>query len=208
MEYLRNKEELEIRGIKYPIDTDFRTWISFEKKISTESEEESVKTMLTFAVNANLPICRESFDEILSFFMCGKKIEENNDKNKSASSNNSEIAVDFIADEALIYAAFKAQYGIDLRKDCLHWWDFIALFNGLTEEHLICKIMSYRTIDLDKVDKHIRPEYKKLKDKYSLTRKHFNTVEERNEALKNRIKKIQKEVEQNATKRRNSQDRY
>ena len=81
MDYLRNKEELKIQGVNYPINTDFREWISFEKKIATESEEESIKRMLEFAVNANLPICRETFDEILSFFMCGKKIDENSSKN-------------------------------------------------------------------------------------------------------------------------------
>lgn len=202
MDYLRNKEELKIQGVNYPINTDFREWISFEKKIATESEEESIKRMLEFAVNANLPICRETFDEILSFFMCGKKFDENSSKNSGnqTTSSKAETAVDFFVDEPLIFSAFKAQYGIDLRKDYLHWWDFIALFNGLTEEHLICKIMGYRTIDLDKVDKSIRPEYKKLKDKYSLNAKHYATAEERNEALKNRIKKIQREVERNATK--------
>lgn len=198
MEYLRNKKELEIRGVKYPIETDFRYWISFEKTATAESEDESIKKMLEFAAKAKLPICRECFDEILSFFMCGKKADAEGEKNKNSSSASTEKAIDFIVDEPLIYAAFKAQYGIDLRADYLHWWDFIALLNGLTEEHLICKIMGYRTMDLNKVDKSIRPEYKKLKDKYSLTRKRYNSLEARNEALKNRMKKIQREVEKNS----------
>lgn len=191
MKFKKNIEELEIRGKLFKIDTDFRTWISLEKEVTeAKNDEDSFKPLLNFALSQNLPICRETFDEILSFFVCGKKKE-----NSSGSESHQEPSIDFEKDEELIFCAFLTQYRINLRADYLHWWDFMAMLNGLTEEHTICKIMGYRTMDLSKIDKKLRPEYQKLKDKYSLTKKHFATLEDRNNALRERVKKIQKEVE-------------
>lgn len=55
-----------------------------------------------------------------------------------------EIVLDYAIDADYIYAAFLSQYGIDLLdvKE-LHWHKFLALFKGLKDDEMICKIMSY-----------------------------------------------------------------
>ena len=62
------------------------------------------------------------------------------------------------------------QYKIDLNSiEYMHWWKFKALFEGLTENTQIVKIMGYRAMDLSKIkDKEEKKRYKKLQREYAL----------------------------------------
>lgn len=55
----------------------------------------------------------------------------------------------FQKDGALIYSAFYQQYGIDLNRDDLHWWAFLALFNDLDPECRFYRILRLRQGFLD-----------------------------------------------------------
>lgn len=59
-------------------------------------------------------------------------------------------AVDFTFDAQEIYASFMRDYGIDLVKERgrLHWCAFIALFNGLSDDTPIRRIMRIRTEEM------------------------------------------------------------
>lgn len=59
-------------------------------------------------------------------------------------------AVDFTFDAAEIYASFMRDYGIDLvqQRGRLHWCAFIALFNGLSDDTPIRRIMRIRTEEM------------------------------------------------------------
>jgi hypothetical protein len=52
---------------------------------------------------------------------------------------------DFRHDSALIYASFMQTYGIDLIKNDLHWWEFLALFKGLTDDCIMRRVMDIRS---------------------------------------------------------------
>lgn len=50
----------------------------------------------------------------------------------------------FTRDGGMIYSAFRGQYGIDLQKDELHWWAFLALFHDLAADCRFYQILHYR----------------------------------------------------------------
>lgn len=49
---------------------------------------------------------------------------------------SAEVVMDYTADADYIYAAFIEQYGIDLLKKRLHWYQFCALLHGLHDTEL------------------------------------------------------------------------
>lgn len=188
MNYKKPEKEITVKGVKYEIDTDFRTWAAFACEIeNTKSEKDAFFTVANFVGKLGLPLSRESLEAVLLFFCCGETESDKNDKQK-------EQALDFKKDEELITAAFRTQYGIDLRSEYLHWWDFLANIKGLKSDLPIVEIMGYRTIDLGKVDKSRKAYYRKLKNKYSLRKKHYVSLEDRDNALKEHVKKIQERV--------------
>ncbi|MCG8619708.1 MAG: bacteriophage Gp15 family protein, partial [Desulfobacterales bacterium] len=50
----------------------------------------------------------------------------------------------FSKDANLIYAAFKQTHGIDLQREKLHWWQFLALFMDLGPDTTFCSLVSLR----------------------------------------------------------------
>ena len=64
----------------------------------------------------------------------------------------------------LIYAAFMQQYHIDLLTVNLHWYEFKSLFDGLTENTQLIKVIGYRTTEIDKMPKEQRKEALRLKE--------------------------------------------
>lgn len=76
--------------------------------------------------------------------------------------------ISYVKDDALIYAAFLQQYGIDLADGELHWHKFRALLDGLTEDTQLVKVMRYRSIKLGDVSTEERKFYRDMQEFYSL----------------------------------------
>lgn len=190
MIYTEPPETLKVKNVDYPIDTDFRTWAMFYTDMSKlKGERERFKATVDMMRKLKLPLCKESINAVFTFMSGGKDVD-----GKGDISGVTERAIDFEVDEELITAAFQSQYSINLRKEGLHWWDFLAYFNGLLPENAICKIMGYRTVDTRKMVKEQKAFYTKLKNKYALDKVHYANITDRNNALKAKIKRIQREV--------------
>lgn len=99
-------------------------------------------------------------------------------------------AFSFEQDANLIYAAFYATYNISLTTvDFLHWWEFMALFEGLPENTLIQRVMYWRTVDLTGLSKHERKHVLKMRQLFALKgpEKQAMTIEELNQQSKDRV---------------------
>lgn len=168
-------EEVTVGGKPYFIDTDFRTFIIFEKIVLDPALEarQRVAELLELVYTDEIPDDIEgAFNAALGIYRCG------NDKPTRASSirKNGDVELkpkqiyDYEKDAPYIYAAFFSQYGIDLNEiDYMHWWKFHALFSGLTSSTKIVEIMGYRATDLSKIsDKNERARLAKLKRIYDL----------------------------------------
>lgn len=82
-------------------------------------------------------------------------------------SDNGRIAYDFEIDSDLIYASMFSQYGVEIDKERIHWFKFIAMFRCLKDTELN-DLMYYRTVDISKLPKQQRADMRKLQDKYRI----------------------------------------
>lgn len=152
----------------FVVNTDFRVWIQVEHLFAEKRQLTPDALLQLFSLIFAEKVLPKSFQEtlsaILAFYNCGKVA-----KKGGKAKENSARVVSFTEDAGLIYAAFLAQYGIDLTSASMHWWKFRALFDGLTDNHKIIEIMGYRGLDLSKIkDREQRARYRRLKEMYKL----------------------------------------
>lgn len=160
-----------INGWEYPIRSDFRTMIKFEQLMQDPAVTDQDRTWL--ALNLFYPEIPDDLDQAVEkmiwFYRCDKQDNLYMKRAKKKKSKKTDRIYDFEYDDDYIYAAFMAQYHMDLhRVKNLHWWKFRAMFNSLNEDTQFVKIMEYRAVELDKVPKEKRAFYKRMKMLYAL----------------------------------------
>lgn len=150
----------------YPINTDFRTWIKFT--LLLESYNDIVNVMAEAVIlcfkdkNRLPPDFVTAFAELVKFCTGYEKSD------KSGKTSGKRI-YSFEHDSELIYAAFLHDYGIDLSRANLHWYEFKALLTGLHKDNIFCEVMSYRAMDLSTIkDKEQRKFYRDMQRKFKL----------------------------------------
>lgn len=82
-----------------------------------------------------------------------------------------ERTIDFIQDASLIYSAFRQTYGINLFNEYgrLHWYEFIALLEGVPEDTLLYQVRNIRAWKPQKGDStEYKRKMRKLKDQYKI----------------------------------------
>lgn len=148
--------DVSIGGLNIPINSDFRTGILFSLLMEDSEIIDSEKIFLAIDLYfEDLPKdlnMKEIIDVIIWFYRCDKPINNeilsDKDNEDNASISNPILSYEYDAD--YIYSAFLSQYNIDLQDvEYMHWWKFKALLQGLSEEHLISKIMGYRAMVID-----------------------------------------------------------
>lgn len=157
-----------IDDIEYEINTDFRVGILFSIAMNDNSlsDEEKCETAIRLYYKVVPHNIQKAIEQILLFYSCNKQAS-----NSSESSNSCrEKVFDYEIDANYIYSAFLTQYNIDLNSvEYLHWFKFKALFDSLDENLMLCKIIKYRSIDLNKIkDKDEKNYYKKMKETYAI----------------------------------------
>lgn len=176
---------IKVKNTKYKVKTDFRTWINVESILTDDNIPANYKIFVMANIldlfYGNEKIFKEPMDAvidgILSFWRMFKE-----PSNQRHIGGNSDTAYDYEEDFDLICAAFKQQYDINLRREQMHWFEYKSLFDGFTKETQFIKIVGYRTVDINKIPKEQRKEYRRLKELYSIK--------------KNKIhKRTQKEIE-------------
>jgi hypothetical protein len=187
----RLPQSIEIDGVDYPINTDFRLMIEFEIASNGPGtiEEKGPKTLAIverffngiFSDNVDLAV--EAF---LWFYHCDdrtKKTVEDASKLKKAP----RPSYSFDIDSALIYAAFLDQYNIDLvNVKYLHWWAFRSLMTALRDDHEFKKVMGYRSMPITKdMSPEQKKAYQKLKKIYRLP--DYRTEEEKESDFANSL---------------------
>lgn len=128
-----------IEGNKYPINTDFRVAIKCDEILNDSSIDDLDRgiliTGLLFGVDS--PYCQEALDK-------AKKYLEN-----GATEQGKKI-LDFKQHWDYYYGAFRAQYGIDLNKDELHYHEFVSLCKTLKNQ-AINDVIEVLTYDMSEV---------------------------------------------------------
>ena len=165
---------VEVDGVMYSVRTDFRGWLKFYEFIRNRdfTAETVAEMLLTIYKDQLPPTIEQAFAAAVDFFSCGEK----------AKGGKGKPVIDFAQDAGSIYAAFRQQYGINLVTDNLHWYEFRALFDNLTDDTQMVKIMEFRSVNLAKIkDKETKDYYRKMKRAYRL--KDTRSDEEREQEL-------------------------
>lgn len=184
-------ESLNVCGVEYPIDSDFRTVLRYNKQLDQTSENDPEGIIQCMKI-----IFREEFPEdileaikVLNWFVkCGKTEKKRRPSNRLLGINNN-TPFDFQMDGEMIFSAFKRNdvYGIDLLEvPYLHWWKFIAMLDDIPEGTRFHRIVDYRTIDTNNknLSKEARDVYSALQRYYKIRAEKDQRNEELVKALK------------------------
>lgn len=181
-------ESLKIGGVEYPIHTDFRVILAYDRMLN--SGEDNGRTMLQ-ALQSIFDVIPRDIEEAITalnwFINCGKREKQYKPSHKVLGIN-SNLPFDFEEDDLLIWSAFKARYGIDLLKiESLHWWLFRALLDDLGEEVRLSQIMQYRVIDtnMDGISKERKKFLEAMQRYYKISKYEEERDEEFIQALLN-----------------------
>ena len=165
-----------IMGKEYEIETDFRVSVLFELMMQDDDlspTEKCLQSLQLYFPQVHFWRSEEQIVEaiksIIWFYKCGRSDKERERKKRDDDDEEGEKPeryYSFDYDDEYIYAAFLQQYGINLTTARLHWWEFRALFKGLSHDCEFCKIMGYRatkiTGEMSKGEKDFYHKMKKL----------------------------------------------
>ncbi len=178
----------EYKGI--PLSADFRNMIQVDLIMAASDSSEVEKTIA--ALNQLYPEIpsdiNAAMEGLVWFYTRGAVVE----KGKGAAPKQTpKKGFSFEQDANLIYAAFYAVYGLSLTTvEFLHWWEFMALFEGLPETTLIKQVMYWRTADVSGMTKNERKHVLKMRGLFALKDADGGqplTVEELNQQTKDRV---------------------
>lgn len=130
-------------GVYYPIRTDFSVWLEFARLIEQE-EARGIVRALNLCYKSKSPEDPIEAIKLLCEFFAGGASEERE-------SESGEQIISFTQDEELIYASFLSEYGIDLSKEKLHWWRFLALLKNLSPDSSLMRVAHIRAAKLSDI---------------------------------------------------------
>lgn len=165
---LQNGLPEEFEGI--PISADFRNMIQVDLILREEGVPDAEKTLAALSqLYPEIPAdLEQAVRGLVWFFSRGG--QETGESGKGPEGGPAPPrAFDYDQDANLIYAAFYATYGISLTTvEFLHWWEFLALFEGLPEDTLIKRVMYWRTANLSELPKEARKHVRKMRSLFAL----------------------------------------
>lgn len=168
---------VNIEGLDYLINTDFRIGIMFEQLMQDKkvTDEQKLELAIGLYLKNKVRNKAESVQKILWFYSCGHKEKAN----RGGSGALRKAIYDYNEDAEYIYSAFLQQYNVDLQDASLHWWKFKAMMQGL-KDCRFTEIMGYRSVNLKDVPECQRNFYTKMKRLYALP---DNRTEEEKEQM-------------------------
>ena len=172
-------DALVVDGKSYLLHTDFRRWVQIESIIFEKDLPflNKISRVLSLAFQTLPPSFDVALSGLVMFYTGGS-----GDKKVLTQSQPVRRSYSFSQDAAFIYAAFMQEYGLDLYKEEMHWWQFCALFRGLSDRTRFVKIAGYRMMNTaDIQDAGYKQFVNHMKALYALP--DLRTEEEKEEML-------------------------
>lgn len=165
--------KVDINGKIYPINTDYRVALKCLEIADDEeiSDEERILAILYLLFGFIPEDNQELFiEKAKNFLQCNEPTKKHQDRGKD---------MDFQQDMKYIIPSFISDYNIDLTKDeSLHFWLFIDLISGLTEECVLNRIRNIRNTNISDIsDDKTRQKLIKAKEDFALKTKHLKLTE-------------------------------
>ena len=149
---------------EYLINTDFKVALKCLEIINdgkiSDAERTYAVIYLLFDIVPNVEDMEEFLRLTRVYLQCGEETKTHEERKKD---------MDFKHDKSYISASFMSDYQIDLSKVDMHWWQFMELLQGLTEETMLSRIREVRNFDLnDLKDAKARGKMVKAKEQLAL----------------------------------------
>ena len=185
---------IEVKDKKYKINTSFKIAIKCNEIAKCEEIGKVERTLAIVYLLLGEEALEdfENYNDILrlikQYLLCGKE-EIKNDK---------EPDMDYVEDYSYIKTSFRSDYGMDIDKEDLHWWEFSDLMNGLSNSELgscciLNRIRNLRNYDTSKVkdinertkieEAKRQVELKRNKAENHLTKEQIRSIEELNKII-------------------------
>lgn len=165
-----------INGTKYPINTSYKIGLKCQKIALDKSIGDYERTLaiiyLIFGDKGleNSEDYEGLLEKAIFYLKCGEE-----DKGDSEEPN-----MDFEQDFDYIEASFVSDHKIDLEKIDMHWWKFMNLLNGLTENCILNRIRYIRDFDVSQIKNQKEKEkWLKQKAKFAI-KKEVSKLSEKN----------------------------
>lgn len=136
-----------IDGVRYDINTDYRVALRcFEIIDDPDISDYERAAAITYLLFTSIPDDKEVMNRMIE--MAGKYLRCGTDEEEQTSHTRD---MDLIQDESYIYASFMSDYHIDLSQTSMHWWMYIELLQGLTENCALSRVREIRNYDLSEL---------------------------------------------------------
>lgn len=171
-------EYIETSKRKYKLNTDFRNAIRcFEILEDSEISDYERSLAVTYVLLGDIPF--DDLEEVntllIKYLQCGQSNEELQQQTTRD--------MDLLYDQKYIEASFMSDYKMDLSQVQLHYWQFLTLLQGLTEECILNRVREVRTMDLKDFKGKARTRLTKAKQELALPPLKNRLTQEENDAL-------------------------
>lgn len=146
-------------GNVYPISTDFRTGITYQMRSAAGNltPEDFFRLWFPGPCPENTAAAVEAVN----------RFYRRRDEPAKHDTGDGPRAFDFSQDADVIFSAFWERYGIDLNRADMHWWQFMALLEGLYT-YGFSERVGFRVADLSGLDAKSRTRLLKKRSQFSI----------------------------------------
>jgi len=136
-------EAITVNGQDYEINTDFRYALACFACIYDLdlSDYERAYGVIGLLYKKEPPNLSEALKMAIKYLRCGKEDEPEERKPD----------MDFEYDAHYIRSSFRSDYGIDLNRTEIHWFEFCELLQGLTDNCILNRVRDIRNYDLSTI---------------------------------------------------------
>ena len=141
-----------INGERFDINTDFKVAIKCQQVAEDETIYDEERALaIIYLLFGEKGLKSEYKEELLikakKYLSCGKEVKEATE----------EPDMDFIEDYSYIKTSFRSDYGINIDRENMHWWEFFDLINGLSNSEMgncciLNRVRNIRNCDLKTID--------------------------------------------------------
>ena len=153
---------ISINGHEYEINTSWQAGVECTRLIADtniDDTERSIRVIVTLLGEDAPYMEQETLDKVTQYMQC----------EKDTKSDGSDPVLDYTVDNIAIWSSIKAQYGVDLNKDSVTWYEYNHMIEGLSGKSRMMEIVQLRQYDLREVkDPKERAKIKKAQDSVRL----------------------------------------
>lgn len=168
---------IEINGKEHKINTDFRVALKCFEVMEDENIDDIERTLtIHWLLFGDIFQCdwEEVNEKISRYLSCGQEVKQEENEKRD---------MDLLEDRKYINSSFMSDYRIDLNNiEYLHWYQFMELLGGLTENCILSHVRDIRTRSLKGLKGKARQDLENAKRKVALKPKKQRMTKEEEDA--------------------------